>query len=225
MARLHFASMAEVALRAEVGRSLGSRGSRRLRAEGKIPAVVYGHGIDPLSVAVERRDLRVALTTDAGMNALIDLDVDGTQHLTIVRDVQRDPIRNRVTHVDFILVNRDEVMTVEVPVEVVGSAEEVRRESGTVDQVLFALSVSATPGNIPNEFVIDISDMVVGDTIRVGDLSIPSGVSTEVDPEEPIAIAQITRATIEAEELDAEAEAATAAASEGAESGEGTPGT
>lgn len=181
--------------------------------------MVYGHGIDPLSVAVERRDLRVALTTDAGMNALIDLDVDGTQHLTIVRDVQRDPIRNRVTHVDFILVNRDEVMTVEVPVEVVGSAEEVRRESGTVDQVLFALSVSATPGNIPNEFVVDISAMAIGDTIRVDDLDMPQGVTTEVDLEEPVVIAQITRATIEAEELDAEAEAASEAAAGEGESG------
>lgn len=184
---------------------LGSRGSRRLRAEGKVPAVVYGHGIDPMSVAVERRELRVALTTDAGMNALIDLEVDGQQHLTIVRDLQRDPIRNRVTHVDFILVNRDEVMTVEVPVVVTGAAEAVRREGGTVDQVTFSLTVSATPGNIPNEFEVNISTMVLGDTLRVADLEMPAGVSTEVDPEEPIVIAQITRATIEAEALDAEA--------------------
>ncbi|MBW3611685.1 MAG: 50S ribosomal protein L25 [Actinobacteria bacterium] len=199
--------MAEVALRAESGRLLGSRSSRRLRAEGKIPAVVYGHGIDPLSVAVERRDLRLALTTDAGMNALIDLEVNGAQHLTIVRDVQRDPVRNRVTHVDFILVSRDEVMTVDVPVVVTGASEAVRRDDGTVDQVMFNLTVSATPGNIPNEFSVDISSMVIGDTIRVDDLDLPAGVTTEVDPEEPVAIAQITRATIEAEELDAEAEA------------------
>lgn len=194
---------------------LGSRGSRRLRAEDKVPAVVYGHGIDPVSVAVQRRELRLALTTDAGMNALIDLEVDGDQHLTIVRDVQRDPIRNRVTHIDFILVNRDEVMTVEVPVVVTGTAEGVRREGGTVDQVVFNLTVSATPGNIPNEFVVDITAMVIGDTIRVDDLDMPAGVTTEVDPEEPVVIAQITRATIEAEEMDAEAEAASEAAGEG----------
>ncbi|MDP9453011.1 MAG: 50S ribosomal protein L25 [Actinomycetota bacterium] len=217
--------MAEVALRAEVGRSLGSRGSRRLRAEGKIPAVVYGHGIEPVAVAVQRRDLRAALTTEAGMNALIDLEVDGRQHLTIVRDLQRDPIRNRVTHVDFILVNRDEVMTVEVPVEVTGSAEEVRRESGTVDQVMFSLTVSATPGNIPNEFVVDVTGMAVGDTVRVGDLRMPSGVTTEVDPEEPVVVAQISRTTLEAEELDAEAAAgAEAGGGEGGEAAEGNAG-
>ena len=217
--------MAEVALRAESGRQQGSRASRRLRAEGKIPGVVYGHGIDPMPVSVVRRELRLALTTDAGMNALIDLGVDGAQHLTIVRDVQRDPVRNRVTHVDFILVNRDEVMTVEVPVVVVGTSEEVRREGGTVDQVLFNLTVSATPTTIPNEFTVDVSGMVIGDTIRVGDLDMPSGVSTEVDDEEPLVIAQVSRATLEAEELAAESEAEAAVEAEAADAaGEERPG-
>jgi large subunit ribosomal protein L25 len=199
--------MAEQALQAEAGRTTGSRASRRLRAEGKIPAVVYGHGIDPVSVAVARRDLRAALTTEAGMNALIDLGVDGEQHLTLVRDIQRNPVRNEVTHVDFLVVRRDEIIQVDVPVVLNGLAEEVKREAGTVDQVIFELTVSATPGTIPNEFAVDISGMVIGDTIRVGDLSLPSGVTTEVDPEEPVAVAQVSRATIEADQLEAEAEA------------------
>ncbi|MBW3626789.1 MAG: 50S ribosomal protein L25, partial [Actinobacteria bacterium] len=193
--------MAEQALQAEAGRATGSRASRRLRAQDKIPAVVYGHGIDPVSVAVVRRELRAALTTEAGMNALIDLGVDGQQHLTIVRDVQRDPVRNVVTHVDFVVVRRDEIISVEVPIVLTGVAEEVKRETGTVDQVLFELTVSATPGTIPNEFVYDISGMVIGDSVRVGDLPLPSGVTTEVDPEEPVAVAQVSRATIEAEQL------------------------
>ncbi|MGI9119705.1 MAG: 50S ribosomal protein L25 [Acidimicrobiales bacterium] len=211
--------MAEVKLRAEAGRQIGSRGSRRLRTEEKIPGVLYGHGIDPLSVAVQRRDLRLALTTDAGMNALIDLEVDGAQHLAIVRDVQRDPVRNRVTHVDFILVNRDEVITVEVPVVVTGASEQVRREGGTVDQVVFNLTVSAIPGRIPNEFNVDVSGMDIGDTIRVGDLDMPSEVTTEVDAEEPVVIAQVSRTTMEADELAAEAEAE--AEAEAAESATG----
>lgn len=213
--------MAEQALQAEAGRATGSRASRRLRAEDKIPAVVYGHGIDPVSVAVVRRELRAALTTEAGMNALIDLGVDGQQHLTIVRDVQRDPVRNVVTHVDFVVVRRDEIISVEVPIVLTGVAEEVRRETGTVDQILFDLTVSATPGTIPNEFVIDISDMVIGDSVRVGDLPLPSGVTTEVDADEPVAVAQVSRATIEAEQLEAEAaeEATIEAEVEGGEGG------
>ncbi|HEV2767814.1 MAG TPA: 50S ribosomal protein L25 [Acidimicrobiales bacterium] len=220
--------MAEQALQAEAGRATGSRASRRLRAQDKIPAVVYGHGIDPVSVAVVRRELRAALTTEAGMNALIDLGVDGQQHLTIVRDVQRDPVRNVVTHVDFVVVRRDEIISVDVPIVLTGVAEEVKRETGTVDQVLFELTVSATPGTIPNEFVYDISGMVIGDSVRVGDLPLPSGVTTEVDPDEPVAVAQVSRATIEAEQLEAEAaEQATEAEggeAEAAAEGEGAGG-
>ncbi|CAN5142298.1 50S ribosomal protein L25 [soil metagenome] len=197
--------MAELALRAETGRTKGSRASRRLRAEGKIPGVVYGHGVDPLSVAVNRRELRGVLTTDAGMNALIDLGVDDQQHLTVVRDVQRHPVRHEVVHLDFVIVRRDEVISVEVPIVLTGSAEQVRRESGTVDQVLFNLTVLGRPGSFPNELEIDISGLNIGDSVRVDDLALPEGVTTELDGEEPVVVAQLSRASIEADELDAEA--------------------
>ena len=80
--------------------------SGRLRLEGRIPAVVYGHGIEPLSVSVARRELRAVLHTDAGHNAVINLEVGGESHLTIVKDMQRHPVRNEVVHVDFLVVNR-----------------------------------------------------------------------------------------------------------------------
>lgn len=210
--------MSEVLMRAEVGRVQGSRASNRLRGEGKIPGVVYGHGSDPVSVAVPRRELRAALTTDAGMNALINLEVDGTTHLTIVKDLQRDPVRSAVTHVDFIIVSRDEVVTVEVPIVLEGEAEQVVKNDGTLEQQLFSLTVSATPGSIPNDIVVDVSAMAIGDSVRVGDLAMPPGVSTEVDPEEPVVLAQVSQAALEAEALDAEA--AEAEAAEGDESGE-----
>jgi large subunit ribosomal protein L25 len=199
--------MAELALQAETGRTKGSRASRRLRSEGKIPGVVYGHGIDPLSVSVVRRELRAVLTTEAGMNALIDLGVDDQQHLTVVRDVQRHPVRHEVVHLDFVIVRRDELITVEVPIVLTGSAELVRREAGTVDQVLFNLTVVGRPGSFPNELEIDISALTIGDSIRVDDLDLPEGVTTELDGEEPVVVAQLSRASIEAEGLDAEAAA------------------
>ncbi|HUF34183.1 MAG TPA: 50S ribosomal protein L25 [Acidimicrobiales bacterium] len=215
----------EITLTAEPGRTTGSAPSKRLRAEGKIPGVVYGHGNDPLSVAVERRDLRAALTTEAGMNALINLDVDGDVHLTIVRDVQRNPVRNEVTHVDFIIIDRDEVVTVEVPIVFLGEAKAVMDESGNVDQQSFTLTVKAKPGSIPNEVTLDISGMTIGDTLRVSDIPLPAGATTEADPDEPIAVAMITRSTLEVEAEEAEAEAAAEAAAEvdGAE-GEGEGG-
>jgi large subunit ribosomal protein L25 len=194
--------MAELALQAETGRTKGSRASRRLRVEGKIPGVVYGHGIEPLPVAVNRRELRAVLNTEAGMNALIDLGVDDQQHLTIVRDVQRHPVRHEVVHLDFVVVRRDEVIAAEVPIVLTGSAEEVRREAGTVEQVLFSLTVLGRPGSFPNELEVDISALAIGDNVRVADLALPEGVTTEVDAEEPVAVAQLSRASLEAEGMD-----------------------
>jgi large subunit ribosomal protein L25 len=212
--------MSEVQLSAESGRPTGSRPSGRLREEGRIPAVVYGHGISPLSVSINRRDLRAALHTDAGSNAVINLAVGSDEHLTIVKDLQRHPVRNEVIHVDFLVVNRNEIVTVDAPVVLTGESKAVHDASGTIDQQLFTLSVNSTPGNIPNEITVDVSGLGIGDSIRVGDLQLPTGVTTDVDPEEAVAIAQVTRATLEAEELEAEA----GAAAEAGEAAEGEAG-
>jgi large subunit ribosomal protein L25 len=213
--------MSEVQLSAESGRPTGSRPSGRLREEGRIPAVVYGHGISPLSVSISRRDLRAALHTDAGSNAVINLAVGSDEHLTIVKDLQRHPVRNEVIHVDFLVVNRNEIVTVDAPIVLTGDSKAVHDASGTIDQQLFTLSVNSTPGNIPNEITVDVSGLGIGDSIRVGDLQLPTGVTTDVDPEEAVAIAQVTRATLEAEELEAGAEAAT---EEGGATAEGEAG-
>ena len=202
--------MPEITLAAEVGRTTGSRPSGRLRATGKIPGVVYGHGTDPVPVAVDGRALRSALTTEAGLNALLDLQVDGTSYLTVARDVQRDPVRGTVLHVDFQIVRRDEVIAADVPVHLVGEAEELHRADGVVDHQLFTLTVHATPGRIPNAVEADISALGVGDTVRVGDLQLPEGVTTDIDPEAPVVVGQPPQVT--AEDLVTEEEAAQAAA-------------
>ena len=94
--------MSELLLTASTGRSTGTRSSRRLRSEGQVPAVLYGLGTDPVSISVEWAALRRALTTEAGTNALITIDVEGDQQLSIVKDIQRHPTRRNVLHVDFI---------------------------------------------------------------------------------------------------------------------------
>lgn len=189
--------MAEITLPVESGRTTGSRASGRLRAAGKIPGVVYGHGIEPLPVAVEGRALRAALTTESGLNALLNLEVDtGGSHLTLARALQRHPVRHTVTHVDFQVVRRDEVISAEVPISLVGEAEAVHREDGVVEQQLFNLTVHATPALIPNVIEVDVSGLSVGDAIRVGDLPLPAGVSTDIDADQAVVVAQ--SATVEA---------------------------
>jgi large subunit ribosomal protein L25 len=209
--------MEEVTLLAEAGRTTGSAASRRLRHAGKVPAVLYGHGVDPQSLAVDSRELRFALQSDAGLNALISLDVDGANHLAMARQLQRHPVRGTVDHVDFVIVRRDEVVAVEVPVHLVGEALDVHRNDGLVEQQLFSLVINATPGNIPSTIDVDVSELTIGDAVRVGDLKLPAGVTTDVDPEEPIVAGQASRvaADLEAEAAE-EAAGAEAAAPEGA---------
>ncbi|HZB71363.1 MAG TPA: 50S ribosomal protein L25 [Acidimicrobiales bacterium] len=211
----------EVRLTASPRTAAGTRAAGRLRREGLVPAVVYGHGADPKSVSVVRRELRAALSTEAGSNALLDLQVEGEAVLALVKEMQRDAVRNEVTHVDFIRVSRDEAVVVEVPIHFEGEASEVTSGGGTLDQQLFNLTVTAKPGDIPSAITVDVSGMSIGDSVRVGDLSLPRGVTTDVDPEEAVAVAQVSQAAQEAEALDMEAAAALEAEEGEAAEGEG----
>jgi large subunit ribosomal protein L25 len=211
--------MAEITLKATTGRETGTGPAKRLRADGKVPGVVYGMAADPVSVTVDWRSLRDVLTTDAGLNALINLEVDGSgKDLCVVKELQRNAIRGDVLHVDFLRVSADVAISVEVPIVLEGEAEEVHRNDVTVDHVLFHLTVHAKPGDIPNELTVDISALSIGDSIRVGDLKLPAGVSTDVDPEEAVVLAQISAAAIEGEAIaEADAEVAAEQAEESAE--------
>lgn len=216
--------MAEITLKATTGRALGTGPAKRLRAEGKIPAVVYGLDADPVAVTVDWRPLREALTTEAGLNALIDLDLDGEVALTIVKELQRHPIRGDVLHIDFLRVSADAAIAVDVPVVLEGEAKAVESENGVVDQVLATLTINAKPADIPNEITVDISGLVIGEAIRVGDLQLPAGVTTDIDPEDPVVTAAFGAVAEPAEgEEGAEGEAGGAeeASAEAAEGGEG----
>ncbi len=214
--------MAEINLKAETGRPKGSRPAKRLRAAGKVPAVVYGLGSDPTPVTVDWRELRQALTTEAGLNALIDLELGGDTKLSIVKELQRDPVHHSVEHVDFLLIRRDQAIVVDVPIVLEGDAEAVTREDGMIDHVLTAIAVHAMPADIPNEITVDISEMAIGDAVRVGDLSLPAGVTTDLDPEEAVVMASISSTSLEAAEIEAaDAEVAAEQAAETDAAGEG----
>ena len=212
--------MSETVLVARTGRTTGSASARRMRAEDVIPAVVYGQGMDPIPVSVTRRDLRIALSGPAGVNTVLDLDVDGTVYPAIVKEMQRHPVRRTVQHVDFIQVNLNEEIRVSVPVRLEGEAKEVIQENGLVDLALPEIEVSTTPRLIPDEVVIDVSDMTMSSTITIADISLPEGVTATAEPDRVVVTALATRVVLsEAEEEAAEAEAAEAEAGD-AEAGE-----
>ena len=182
--------MAEIQLVAEPGRPDGTRASRRLRHDGRIPAIVYGHGIDPIPVSVDARELRVALNGEAGSRALLQLQVGSERHLAVARQLQRHPVRHTVTHIDFQVVSRDEIIAAYVPIVLVGEAQAVHRADGTVAQELVTLHVRARPASLPPHIEVDITELEIGDTVRVGDITLPEGVETDADPEQAIVTGQ-----------------------------------
>ena len=189
--------MADLVLNTEEKTTIGSRSSRRLRRDGKVPGVLYGLGQDPEIFSVDYGDLRGALTTEAGLNALIQLSINGTNQLSILKTLQRHPVKDEVIHVDFVRVDPNQELAVEVPIVLEGVAKKVTDQNGMVDQTMFSLSVLSLPDSIPNELTADVSELEINDAIRVSDVALPEGVRTEVDPEEAIAVGTVTRSTME----------------------------
>jgi large subunit ribosomal protein L25 len=207
--------MPEITLVAEAGRTIGTSSTRRLRAEGKIPGVVYGHGTEPVPVSVVARDFRIAMSGEAGLNTLLSLQLDGKDLLTLARDIQRHPVKNVVTHVDFLIVRRDEVIAAEVTINLVGEAVEVAHGDGIVDQQLFTLQIKAKPADIPPSVDIDISGLTIGASLHVSDITVPKGVEIETELDATVVAGQPPRVQATEEEIAAEAAESAAAAPAG----------
>ena len=222
--------MPDIVLAADSKRLTGSSNSRRLRHTGRVPAVVYGHGLDPTSISGDARQLRSALSTSAGTNVVLELDIDGAHHMAMAKVIDHHPVRHTIAHVDFLVINRDEKVTADVPLTLIGEAEAVKRDGGVVDQTMHTIPLTMLPGQIPDEIEVDITDLEPGGFVRIGDLKLPAGVETDLDPETPVVGAahasEVGEVPVSAEAAEA-AEAAAEAAEEegeGAEAGaEGTP--
>jgi large subunit ribosomal protein L25 len=173
--------------------SRGSRESRRLRLQGLIPGVLYGRGKDPQPFCVEERVLRKALTGDHGLHAILDVAVDGRAVPSVLKDYQVDPVRGNVIHVDLQEVRLDQPIQAQVVVELVGDPEGVK-EGGVLSQVTREINVEALPLEIPERLELDVSDMEMGDTKRLIDLTAPEGVTLLDDPEETV-LATVTMPT------------------------------
>lgn len=175
----------EVKLKAERRDGAGKGVARKIRAAGKVPGVVYGGGMEPLSVAVDALELWHALHTHAGTNVLIDLNVDGKRFLTMPREVQRDVLRGSLVHVDLLQVRRDVAIEVEVPVHLVGESRGVK-EGGVVEHHLWQLRVQCLPTNVPQSIDADVSELAIGDSLHVSDVAAPEGVTILTPPTEII---------------------------------------
>jgi large subunit ribosomal protein L25 len=173
--------MSAVTLSASTTREHGSRNSRRLRTSGSIPGVVYGHGQSPLAISVDAKAFRTAVSGEQGLNSLIDLDADGKKYLVMAREIQRHPVRGTVSHIDFQIIDPNELVVAEVPLHLIGDAVEVRHADWEVDQQMFSIEIRTRPDQIPTHLDVDISELKVGSSIRVQDVVLPKGVEPAVD--------------------------------------------
>jgi large subunit ribosomal protein L25 len=182
---------------------LGSSESRRLRRSGFVPGVLYGREA-PVAICVEERELRRALTGAAGLHSILDVEVDGTgaTHASILKDYQVDRVRGGVTHVDLQEVRLDQTIVAAVTVHLVGGDDAPGvREGGVLSQPLRELNVEALPLEVPEHLDLDVSQMVTGDTLRIGDISVPAGVTVLDEPETVIATVTLPTRVAEPEEL------------------------
>jgi large subunit ribosomal protein L25 len=209
-------------LKAEQRTDGGKGVARKLRAAGRVPGVVYGHG-DSIAIDMDARELYRLLHTDAGMNVMVDLKVGKDEWLAMPRDVQRDNIRDVLIHVDFLRIARDEKITVDVPVHIVGDSHGVR-EGGVVEHHLWNLQLECFPQDVPTAIEADITPLGIGESLKVEDLPIPPDCTILTSTDEivvSVVTPQILRVE-EEEEVAAGAEAAEGEAAEG-EEGEAAP--
>lgn len=202
--------------------------ARKLRADGKVPAVLYGQGVDATPLVVDARDLLHLLHSGAGANTLVDLVVDGEEHLAIPREIQRDHIHSKFVHVDFLAVSRTQTITVNVPIHEFGDAVGIR-EGGVVEHHLRELQVECLPQDVPEQIEIDITDVELGGMIHVSDIVPPEGATILTNLEDavlsivtPAALRVEADLTVPGEEgVEVPAEEAEEAAGEGEAPAEG----
>jgi large subunit ribosomal protein L25 len=213
----------DVVLEAVPRNARGSRPSGRLRRDGGVPAVVYGRGGETVAVTVPARELNHILAH--GVNTLITLQLEGADQLALARQVQRHPTRGDLLHVDFVRVSTDVAIAAEVALHLVGEAVGVR-DGGLLEQAVFSLTVEAKPQDIPAQVEADVSELAIGDALRVSDLPLPPGVTTPIDPETLVVqvsaprVAAVEGEGVEGEGIEGEAAAGEGAPSEPAEGGE-----
>jgi large subunit ribosomal protein L25 len=189
--------MATVSLSANARDGKGKGAARSLRSQGQVPAVIYGHGRQPQPLALNARDLDKLLSHIQAESTVIEVTVGGQTAKTLIREIQRHPIKRQILHVDFQALVAGEKVTVSIPIVLLGVPEGVRLEGGVLDQTLREIEIEVDPSNIPDHVEYDITNMVIGDSVHISDLKVPEGVEVIDDPETSVAVLAAPRAVIE----------------------------
>lgn len=189
--------MAVVSFSATARDIKGKGAARSLRRQGQVPAVIYGHGREPLSLSLNARDLDKLLSHIQAESTVIEVSVGGHTAKTLIREIQRHPIKRQILHVDFQALVAGEMVTVNIPIVLTGIPEGVRLEGGVLDQTLRELEIECDPSDIPDHAELDVTNMVIGDSLHVSDVKLPANVKILDDPETSVAVLAAPRAVIE----------------------------
>lgn len=199
--------MEDMLIKAQVREKTGKGSARKIRSQGFVPAVLYGHGIDPVHLAISEKDIRKIVANEA---KLLTIEIEGrkSKEKVIVKDLDIDPVRDSFLHIDFQRIRMDEKISASVPIVVSGEEVSVGLKAGGVLQHgIREIEVECLPGDLPSHIEVDISKMEIGDAIRVEDLNVPDGV-TVVSPGEELVLTIVPPAVYVEPEAEEEVEAA-----------------
>lgn len=202
--------MASASLSAETRTETGKGVARKLRAAGRVPGVVYGHGREPQSLSLNARELEKLLSTIAAGSTVVELSLGNATTNTLIREVQRHPFKKQILHVDFMELVAGEKVIVDIPLVFVGTPEGVRTGGGLLEQILHSIEINVDPSSIPNHVDVDVSQLAMGHSLHVRDLKLPEGVEVLTDEDATVCAVIAPRAVVEETAAAVEGEAAAA---------------
>lgn len=183
---------------------IGKGAARTARRGGRVPGILYGHGEESMALSVDARELQKLVSTISVDNTIVDLDMDGESYKVLIRELQKHPFRDEFLHIDFFHVTMDEKIHVEIPILLTGVSTGVKNKGGVLDHQLRELEVYCLPGNIPEKVEIDVSELDIGDSVHVGDITLPDiEILTDLDRS---VVAVLAPTVIEEEEEEEEPE-------------------
>ena len=199
--------MASASLSAELRSDRGKGVARKLRASGRVPGVVYGHGREPQSLSLVARDLDKLLSQIAAGSTVIELTLGRATTKTLIREIQRHPFKKQILHIDFMELVAGEKVIVDIPLVFVGVPEGVRLSGALLEQIVHSIEVNVDPSNIPNHIDVDVTNLAMGHSLHVRDLKLPEGLEVLTDEDTTICAVIAPRAVVE-EKAEGEGEAA-----------------
>jgi large subunit ribosomal protein L25 len=189
--------MASASLSAEARTETGKGVARKLRAAGRVPAVVYGHAREAQALSLQTRELEKLLSSIATGSTVVELTLGGATTKTLIREVQRHPFKKQILHVDFQELVAGEKVTVEIPLVFVGTPEGVRLSGALLEQILHSIEVLVDPANIPNHIDVDVTNLAMGHSLHVNELSLPPGLEVLTDEDATVCAVVAPRAVVE----------------------------